>query len=262
MRVQLLHFSPLSQRFTLPPIALMASLALSPVPAETQVMGNSGGSETFTRAPLSGTAHQGVDVGSSFSPGFVSIMIVGGALARLSWNLEDPQEFRRFLDQNVFDITDIGDVYGDGLFLGAGLLGITATSRLSHHQGLTDFSSDLARSLVLSSSATWVLKLSVGRKRPNGGSHSFPSGHTSAAFSVAPIVAKHLGWKAAVPAYLLASFTGIARMEDRRHYLSDVLFGAAIGLAAGDAVAGGRSGSSLLEYVDIGLNSVGVSLKF
>lgn len=189
-------------------------------------------------------------------------MLVGGALTRLSWNLEDPQKIRRFLDRELFNITDVGDVYGDGLFLGAAVLGLTATSELSHHQGLSDFSSDLSRSLLLSSSTTWALKLSVGRRRPSGGPHSFPSGHTSAAFCVAPIVAKHFGWKAAVPAYLLAGFTGIARMEDRRHFLSDVFFGAAIGLAAGDAVAGGRGASHLFDYVDIGLNSVGISLKF
>ena len=76
---------------------------------------------------------------------------------------------------------------------------------------------------------------------------------------LAQIVAKHFGWKAAVPAYILAGFTGIARMEDRRHYLSDVFFGAAIGLTAGDAVAGGRGASHLFDYLSIGLNSVGLS---
>lgn len=205
---------------------------------------------------------QQTSIKSRLSPEILSFLLVGGAMTRISWNLEDPQQIRRFLDQSAFGITDVGDVYGDGLFLGAGLLGVTAAARLSGNQRLNEFSSDLSRSLLISSTATWVLKLSVGRKRPNGGPHSFPSGHTSAAFCVAPVIARHFGWKAAVPAYVLAGFTGIARMEDRKHYLSDVFFGAAIGLAAGDAVSGGGIGTHLLDYIDIGLDSVGLSLRF
>lgn len=203
-----------------------------------------------------------IDMSSNSGYGLFPILLAGGAITRISWNLEDPQRIRRFFDQNAFGITDVGDVYGDGLFLGAGLLGVTAAARLTGNQRLNEFSSDLSRSLLMSSTATWVLKLSVGRKRPNGGPHSFPSGHTSAAFCVAPVIARHFGWKAAVPAYILAGFTGISRMEDRKHYLSDVFFGAAIGLAAGDAITDGGIGTHLLEYIDIGLDSVGLSFRF
>jgi membrane-associated phospholipid phosphatase len=200
-------------------------------------------------------------MGGVVTPKALSIMAVGFVLARLSWNVEDPDRIGRFLDQDLFSVTDVGDIYGDGLFLTAGVLGLSAAGRATRSQRLTAFSSDLTRSLLLSTSATWALKLSVGRRRPSGGPHSFPSGHTSAAFCIAPVVASHFGWKAAVPAYVLAGFTGIARMEDWRHYLSDVVFGAAIGIAAGDMVAGGGA-SSLFQYLRLGPSSVGLSLSF
>jgi membrane-associated phospholipid phosphatase len=44
-----------------------------------------------------------------------------------------------------------------------------------------------------------------------------------------------------VPAYLVASSVAIGRMEENKHYLSDVIAGVAIGLAAGTWVALGRS---------------------
>jgi membrane-associated phospholipid phosphatase len=40
-----------------------------------------------------------------------------------------------------------------------------------------------------------------------------------------------------VPAGVLAGLTSIGRLEDRRHYLSDVLFGSALGLSVGLAVS-------------------------
>ena len=82
------------------------------------------------------------------------------------------------------------------------------------------------------------VKYAVNRRRPSGGGHSFPSGHTTVAFAMVPVLGHHLGWPAAVPAALVATATGLGLMEDRHHFLSDVVFGAAVGLACGDLVAG------------------------
>ena len=123
-------------------------------------------------------------IGGVVSPKTLSIMAVGLVLARLSWNLEDPDRIGRFLDQDLFSVTDVGDTYGDGLFLAAGVLGLSAAGRATRSQRLADFSADLTRSLLISSSATWALKLSVGRRRPNGGPYSFPSGHTALTVSL------------------------------------------------------------------------------
>jgi membrane-associated phospholipid phosphatase len=58
------------------------------------------------------------------------------------------------------------------------------------------------------------------------------------AFAVVPVLGHHLGWRASVPAALLAVATGLGRLEHLRHFGSDVLAGAALGLACGDIVAG------------------------
>ena len=66
------------------------------------------------------------------------------------------------------------------------------------------------------------------------GTHSFPSGHSAAAFTSATLIERNSGPLAGVPAYALAGFTAFERVEAGRHYPSDVLAGAAIGcLSAG-----------------------------
>ncbi len=183
-------------------------------------------------------------------------------LAWFSWNLEDAERIRQVLDQSAFDLADIGDVYGEGLVLGAGTLALVAAGGLGHRTAILQVGEELSRSLLMSGAAVWALKLSVDRRRPNGAKYSFPSGHTAAAFAVAAVVAHHLGTKAAVPAYALAGLTAIARMEDRRHYLSDVLFGAAIGLTAGDVAVGGGSLGSVLRHLSVSPNRIGLSFGF
>jgi len=76
---------------------------------------------------------------------------------------------------------------------------------------------------------TYALKISVNRTRPNGGDHSFPSGHTSASFQGAAFIHARYGWKYAIPAYISASFVGYSRVYANKHFTSDVLAGAAIG---------------------------------
>lgn len=74
------------------------------------------------------------------------------------------------------------------------------------------------------------LKLTIDKKRPNGGDQSFPSGHTSAAFQGAAFIHERYGWKYGIPAYIGATFVGYSRVESDNHYTEDVLAGAAIGV--------------------------------
>lgn len=90
--------------------------------------------------------------------------------------------------------------------------------------------------LFLAIGRSWIttsaLKYTVNETRPDGGSHSFPSGHTSLAFTGAEFIRKEYGWGWGTPAYLAAGFVGWSRVEARRHYTRDVLAGAAIGILA------------------------------
>ena len=67
-------------------------------------------------------------------------------------------------------------------------------------------------------------------KRDVGGSYSFPSGHTSAAFCTATSLSLLFPkWYVIAPSYLYAASVGYARMYQGVHYPSDVLVGAVVG---------------------------------
>ena len=72
----------------------------------------------------------------------------------------------------------------------------------------------------------------VDAKRPNGGTRSFPSGHTSFSFAGAEFIRKEYGWGWGTPALLVAGFVGWSRVQADQHYTRDVLAGAAIGVLA------------------------------
>lgn len=81
---------------------------------------------------------------------------------------------------------------------------------------------------------TFIIKKSVGRTRPDGSNNlSFPSGHTSAMTAIAGVLQKRHGWKAGIPAYLLATYVAVTRIKTQKHYASDVLAGATIGTLIG-----------------------------
>jgi len=84
------------------------------------------------------------------------------------------------------------------------------------------------------------LKYSIRRVRPHDTSFSFPSGHTAVSFASATVLQRHFGWKIGVPACALASYVGASRIQAKRHYFSDVAFGAALGIVAGRSVTVGR----------------------
>ena len=78
------------------------------------------------------------------------------------------------------------------------------------------------------------LKLVIEEERPDeSNDKSFPSGHTSASFAAAATLYKRYGWEVGVPAHLVATFVGVARVKADKHFVHDVVAGAAIGEASG-----------------------------
>ena len=96
-------------------------------------------------------------------------------------------------------------------------------------------------SLIISTIISSGIKFAVNRDRPfetypeiikltSGGSPSFPSGHTSMAFSTATSLSLMFPkWYVIAPAYIWAGAVGYSRMHLGVHYPSDVLIGAIIG---------------------------------
>jgi membrane-associated phospholipid phosphatase len=99
------------------------------------------------------------------------------------------------------------------------------------------FGMDMLRAQIIAEGLTEALKFSTHRERPNHSNHqSFPSGHASVTFASATVIERHLGWKYSVLGYTIASYVAASRLHDNRHYLSDVVFGAAVGAIAGRTV--------------------------
>ncbi len=115
---------------------------------------------------------------------------------------------------------------------GAALLGLaTLGPKPERARRWTDLEAFFV-SQSITAGLTGVLKVGVGRLRPDGHDHrSFPSGHTSSAFAWATFVWQRYGWQWGLPAYAVAGFVGLSRIQDDRHYLTDVLAGALLGTA-------------------------------
>ncbi|MBQ9641695.1 MAG: phosphatase PAP2 family protein [Bacteroidaceae bacterium] len=84
-----------------------------------------------------------------------------------------------------------------------------------------------------------VGKYTIKEQRPDGSArNSFPSGHTATAFASATILHKEYGltrslWYS-VAGYAVATTTGVMRVMNNRHWASDILAGAGIGIFSVD----------------------------
>lgn len=89
-------------------------------------------------------------------------------------------------------------------------------------------------SAILMATTVNTLKRSTRVMRPDGSSRSsFPSGHTATAFMTATMLTKEYGHRSpfiGIGAYTAATATGLMRMANNKHWLSDVLTGAGIGI--------------------------------
>jgi len=153
------------------------------------------------------------------------------------------------IDDNVHD-TFVGNdtlekVFKPGAVLGNTftLLGVStivyAVGRSKDNPRVSHVGMDLIRALAISEALVTGLKYTTRRERPDGsGKTSFPSGHAADTFAFATALERHLGWKYAVPAYMFSSYVAMSRLPANRHWLSDVVFGSAVGIIAGRTVTG------------------------
>ena len=132
----------------------------------------------------------------------------------------------------------------------------------------------LLASGALTSAMVWPSKVLTDIERPNEKSHAFPSGHTAYAFTIATFIDKEFRHKSpwvSVGAYSIAGATGILRVLNNAHWMSDVLAGAGVGILSVNAVywlhskiskGGGRNTTFVPVVYPTGETGMSITLKF
>jgi len=138
------------------------------------------------------------------------------------------------------------DSFSAYAFTGAAIAGPLIYGLASGNDAAKHQSYEIITGIVLSTVIMEGLKVSINRTRPGdrypdlifpaGPAHgqSFPSGHTSLAFATATeLTIQYKKWYVAVPAFIWASSVGYSRMYLGKHYPSDILGGAMVGVGGG-----------------------------
>jgi len=165
------------------------------------------------------------------------IVAVGGGLALAAHPADDKVNSHLVGSDLANKVFKPGEILGEtGTLLGTAAT-IYAVGRLKDQPKVSHVGMDLIRSLAITEGLTQALKYTTRRERPDhSGRNSFPSGHASETFAFATALERHLGWRGAVPAYLFSSYVAASRLHENRHFLSDVVFGATVGIIAGRTV--------------------------
>jgi membrane-associated phospholipid phosphatase len=141
-------------------------------------------------------------------------------------------------------LADVGNVFGDGRIVFPSLFVLAVSGKVLDKKGFYGVTSRALKSTLLAGAAALVFKSIVGRERPLVSpddpysfhlfrikDNSFPSGHTTVAFALATSFARETPdkWTDA-GFFLVASLTGWSRIQDDKHWTSDLVFGAGLGI--------------------------------
>jgi len=207
-----------------------------------------------------------IDLGQDFRrlPSRESALIIGLA-AGLSVGVRQSDTVltaRTVRSEALDSVFEVGAVGGGGFVQLGGAVGTYALGRTFRSPRVATVGADLIRAQTMTAMFTQGLKLSVGRRRPDGTRYSFPSGHTSSTFASATVLQRHFGWKAGIPAYAFATYVAGSRLQENKHFASDVLVGAALGIVSGRAVTVGRGRATfaLSPFAAPGGAGVGLTL--
>lgn len=204
--------------------------------------------------------------------------VVLGGIAGLTQLDDNIKKYtQRHRNKTSDQVADYVRPFGEPLLLGGGTILAYAGGTALGNPKLQETGLLALESLIIAGSLTEGIKRVAGRQRPNqtddqflfdgpnGKGKSFPSGHATHAFSVASVLAEQYDETRYVPllSYSVATLTALSRINDNKHWASDVAFSAALGYAVGKLVvrnspfrAGGNA-VTVLPYSDgneIGLN--------
>lgn len=147
------------------------------------------------------------------------------------WLKYQNREMRDELQENIdrhFTMDDFTQYVPMAAVYGLNLCGIKGK------HSFTDRTIILGTAYALMAGSVNSLKMITKVERPDGSSrNSFPSGHTATAFMGAEFLREEY-WDVSpwigISGYIVAAGTGFFRMYNNRHWLTDVLTGAGIGI--------------------------------
>jgi len=170
--------------------------------------------------------------------------LAGGTALALAVHPQDGEINRHFLGSDTADA-----FFAPGKFIGntAVVLGASFgtyfAGRTMAKPRLQHLGMDEIEGVILAEGISEGAKQIFRRDRPTNpdgtqasGGYSLPSGHATVTFTAATILQQHLGYKAGIPTYLIASYVAMSRLHDNRHYASDVIAGATTGIIIGRSV--------------------------
>jgi hypothetical protein len=168
-----------------------------------------------------------------FSKHNLKPLLIGSAATALTSIADDEVKDYSGETRRFKELGKVGAVVGSPLVLGGFSGAMLLWGYNTENDHLRSFGFSLTQGFIVNGGVTMGLKALIPRTRPDGeDNHSFPSGHTSGAFTTAVIVAHYYG-SFAIPAYVTASLVGLSRIEKSKHYLSDVVAGATLGIIVG-----------------------------
>lgn len=167
---------------------------------------------------------------------FVGIPVfAAGALAKgekRAFRVNQPGNNHTLLTSFKTRIDDYSQFFGPAMATGLKVAGVEGRSNWPRYLASAAMSYAIMGGLVNS------IKYTAKEMRPDGSTaNSWPSGHTATAFVGATILHKEYGERSpwfSVAGYGVATATGVMRVLNNRHWVSDVLSGAGIGITSGE----------------------------
>lgn len=215
------------------------------------------------------------------APHWSDIAVMGGVTWYLMANDKNVSDSLRGSTSSMLnDVLKFGNLFGDAptLFPGLGITYIVAA--FSNDKRLEETALLSFKGVLISGTITQGIKFIAQRHRPVLGdpnrwdgpslnsdddTKSFPSGHATAAWTVATIVANEYSDQPIIPilAYSIATTTCLARVQMGDHWASDVFVGAVIGHWVGKLIFQmNHQSNGVCVYPVFGNGDVGLITQF
>jgi len=171
--------------------------------------------------------------------------LAGGSVGALAIHPAD-----KSINQHLATSDSAQAFFAPGAIIGQGYVILPAAAatyvygRATHSSRVQHLGMDEIEAGLLSLGIVEAIKVSVRRPRPtplpgqttSATGFSFPSGHATLTFAAATVLQQHLGYRAGIPTYLIASYVAMSRLTDNVHWASDVAFGTGLGIMIGRSV--------------------------